>query len=167
MLLPCPYCESPNSVPVYCPTAPPVCASCQAALPYDPEALEQYPRLMVVEGPQRGAEFIFDGVVVAGRYPRNPIFIDHGLISRKHVSIGPRQGDHIIIKDLNSANGTFVNGTQIGDALIRHGDRLRLGEVELVLRMPQASLSPPTRLSPRKAATPEPAPFPLRPQRDP
>ncbi|MBN4072057.1 FHA domain-containing protein [bacterium AH-315-F18] len=141
MIVSCPACNGPNSVLAYRMAQPPLCTDCQAALPYDEEALAPYPRVMLVEGPAKGEEYVFDGVVVLGRFPRNPIVLNDGQVSRKHASLGPMQGAGVVVKDLNSANGITVNGVQVKEAVIKHGDRLQIGDTEMVLRMPQAKVS--------------------------
>jgi predicted component of type VI protein secretion system len=68
-----------------------------------------------------------------GRVDDNAFQIAQGSVSSHHCEILLRGGD-IIIRDLNSTNGTFINGQQItGEALIKPGEMLRLGQVELRL----------------------------------
>jgi pSer/pThr/pTyr-binding forkhead associated (FHA) protein len=52
-------------------------------------------------------------------------------VSSSHAWIMNQQGRCIIMNTL-STNGTFVNDKRIHQATLRHGDRVRLGEVELV-----------------------------------
>lgn len=44
-----------------------------------------------------------------------------------------RDGERVIVTDLGSTNGTFVNGRWITQAEVLPGDRLRLGQLELLL----------------------------------
>jgi FHA domain/Domain of unknown function (DUF1707) len=53
-------------------------------------------------------------------------------VSRRHAMV-VREGDRIILTDLGSTNGTFVNGRRITQADVQPGDRLRLGGLDLVL----------------------------------
>lgn len=53
-------------------------------------------------------------------------------ISRYHAAVEATLGG-VRIKDLGSANGMFVNGTQVDTAILRPGDRLRLGKTVLVV----------------------------------
>jgi len=65
----------------------------------------------------------------------NWIIADHDL-SRAHVEIR-RSWDGVFIADLDSKNGTKVNGTRIrGDTLLRDGARIELGKVAFVFRDP-------------------------------
>jgi pSer/pThr/pTyr-binding forkhead associated (FHA) protein len=54
-------------------------------------------------------------------------------VSRRHAEVFPDKG-HIVIQDLQSANGTFLNGEQlVPDTayILRHGDQIRLGQMQL------------------------------------
>ena len=68
-----------------------------------------------------------------GRVDDNTFPIPDGSVSSHHAEIVLR-GNDIIIRDLNSTNGTFINGTQItGEAPLKPGQILRLGQVEMRL----------------------------------
>jgi len=60
-------------------------------------------------------------------------------ISRYHAAVEATLGG-VRIKDLGSANGTFVNGTQVDTAVLRPGDRVRLGKTVLVVGTMDSSL---------------------------
>lgn len=87
---------------------------------------------MVVErGNEKGAELLFrekDGVYVVGRSNRCDLVLTDFLVSRKHFRL-MRKGDLATVRDLNSHNGTFVNGARIsGETMLCPGDTLRAGE---------------------------------------
>ena len=68
-----------------------------------------------------------------GRVEDNAFHIPQGSISSHHCEIWLR-GNDIVVKDLNSTNGTFVNGQQVTtEAVLKPGQTLRLGQVELRL----------------------------------
>lgn len=68
-----------------------------------------------------------------GRVDDNTFPIAQASISSHHAEVILR-GDEVVIKDLNSTNGTFINGTQIsGEAVLKPGQTLRLGQVEMRL----------------------------------
>ena len=69
-----------------------------------------------------------------GRLPDNDIRIDNPAVSGHHSLIINILNDSFL-EDLNSTNGTYVNGTRIGnrDVPLRDGDRIRVGTVELRL----------------------------------
>jgi len=63
---------------------------------------------------------------VMGRDPECDCFVDHVDVSWRHCLID-LQARGISVLDLNSTNGTFVNGILIRDAPLKPGDRLELG----------------------------------------
>ncbi|MFH0943626.1 MAG: FHA domain-containing protein [Planctomycetota bacterium] len=68
--------------------------------------------------------------VVLGRNPGRGITVEDPTVSREHARIFVRGGT-FQVADLNSSNGTFVNGKRITRSELRAGDLLRLGSVEL------------------------------------
>ena len=68
-----------------------------------------------------------------GRVDDNTFPIPEGSVSSHHCEVLLRGGD-IVIHDLNSTTGTFVNGHQVsGEAVLKPGQILRLGQVEMRL----------------------------------
>lgn len=67
--------------------------------------------------------------LVIGRQPSRGASVVHPTISREHARLFAREGG-ISVADLNSSNGTFVNGERVTRADLKHGDVLRLGQVE-------------------------------------
>jgi pSer/pThr/pTyr-binding forkhead associated (FHA) protein len=78
----------------------------------------------------------------------NSFQIAEPSVSSRHCEILLQGGD-IVIKDLNSTNGTFINGEKISEGVLKPGQTLRLGNVELKLDVPGAPSTP---------ASPPPAP---------
>lgn len=66
-----------------------------------------------------------------GRRDDNDIVIGDLSVSSTHAWIVNQQGHYVIMNTL-STNGTFVNGQRVHEAVIQHGDRIRLGQVEFV-----------------------------------
>jgi pSer/pThr/pTyr-binding forkhead associated (FHA) protein len=71
-------------------------------------------------------------VKTIGRTSRADFVLEAPLVSRVHcrVSAGATE---LEVVDLESTNGTYVNGQRITRAAIRNGDRLGVGRVELVV----------------------------------
>ncbi len=67
-----------------------------------------------------------------GRVDDNAFQIAEPSVSSHHCEILLR-GNDIIVKDLNSTNGTYINGQPVTEAPLRPGQTLRLGQVELRL----------------------------------
>lgn len=89
--------------------------------------------LKVVEGPRelRGTKVTLTGPVVIGRSPDADIVIADDFISSRHARIIP-QGDKVVLEDLNSTNGTVLNGALLGSpAALGAGDEITLGTVRL------------------------------------
>src|SRR6187401_2334151 len=62
-----------------------------------------------------------------GRHPNNSIQLLDKIVSKEHCIIELR-GDHFVLRDLGSLNGTFVNNERVrGEAPLKHGDEIALG----------------------------------------
>jgi pSer/pThr/pTyr-binding forkhead associated (FHA) protein len=70
-------------------------------------------------------------MVMIGRAPLNQIAIDHPTVSAQHAVL-LRTGDTYSLKDLNSTNGTQINGDFVTDAELKDGDTIRFGAVVAV-----------------------------------
>lgn len=92
-------------------------------------ALEPY--LVVLSGSEQGKQFkLHSSQHVFGREPAADIMISDPKISRRHgmLSIYRR---HIVLEDLNSTNGTYVNGQRVEKHRIQLLDRIRVGDTFL------------------------------------
>jgi len=68
-----------------------------------------------------------------GRVDDNTFVIPDGSVSSHHCEI-ILKGAAVIVRDLNSTNGTFINGAQVnGEAQVKGGQILRLGQIEMRL----------------------------------
>ena len=91
------------------------------------------PRLVALSGPLEGTvRPLTDDQLSLGRDTTNQIMIGDRAVSRNHCTITHASPDVYEISDLESHNGTFVNGIQISRTPIRHGDRIRVGASEFV-----------------------------------
>jgi|YNPBryantNP2012_1023418.scaffolds.fasta_scaffold02377_8 pSer/pThr/pTyr-binding forkhead associated (FHA) protein len=86
-------------------------------------------RLVMNQGPKTGETFVLDKDVIAlGRAPTNDIVIAEPQVSRQHARI-VRQGDVLVLEDLGSTNGTFVNGIRlVSPHVLVGGDVIALGD---------------------------------------
>ncbi|HEX8894555.1 MAG TPA: sigma 54-interacting transcriptional regulator [Terriglobales bacterium] len=90
------------------------------------------PRVVALSGPLKGQEFrLAEGAVSVGRDPSNRMPIRDVTISRQHCIIEIQNGG-AVVTDLESHNGTFVNGIPVSKRALAHGDVLRMGQCELV-----------------------------------
>lgn len=85
-------------------------------------------RLLVLDGDNRGQIFSLAGreAFKIGRASTSDFRINDAKMSRDHCRIENAQ-NHFMIIDLESANGTIVNGEKVRKALLKNGDFLRLG----------------------------------------
>jgi pSer/pThr/pTyr-binding forkhead associated (FHA) protein len=67
--------------------------------------------------------------VTIGRLAHNVLQIDELSVSSHHADIFLKAGRYHL-QDSGSTNGTFVNGEQVADAILRGGDEVRFGTVE-------------------------------------
>jgi signal transduction histidine kinase len=92
------------------------------------------PSLFVIQGRNRGARFELPPTAAAvsiGREAGNMIQLDDHEISRRHAEIR-RVGDALVVGDLKSSNGTFVNDVRVERSELDSGDRIRVGRTLLV-----------------------------------
>jgi hypothetical protein len=78
-----------------------------------------------------GQSFGIGPGLVIGRALACEITIDDSYASGRHARLYDRDG-HVYLEDLNSTNGTYVNGTRVGaQQLLRPDDRVRIGDTEM------------------------------------
>ena len=65
-----------------------------------------------------------------GRGPRADFVLDAALVSRAHCRLVGADNE-LVVENLSSTNGTFVNDRQVERSILKVGDRLRAGRVEL------------------------------------
>jgi pSer/pThr/pTyr-binding forkhead associated (FHA) protein len=71
-------------------------------------------------------------VKTIGRAPRADFIVDAALVSRVHCRLSAGAAELEVV-DLESTNGTFVNGERIARALLKNGDKLGVGKLEFVV----------------------------------
>lgn len=88
-----------------------------------------------------------------GRTERAEFVVADGQMSGLHFSL-TFHSDHFRIRDCESSNGTFVNGTQVTEAVLRHGDSIRAGQTTFSVHMDGADSHQGTGVAPSRAAQP-------------
>jgi hypothetical protein len=91
-----------------------------------------------------------------GRVEDNAFQIAEPSVSSRHCEILLR-GSDVVVKDLNSTNGTFINGEKISEAVLKPGQTLRLGNIDLRLEVPGAPAAPAAPATPPPPPKKEPA----------
>jgi Nif-specific regulatory protein len=69
-----------------------------------------------------------DGEATLGRDPTNAVAVADASVSRKHCLLRRDEDDRFQIKDLDSRNGTMVNGLAVKEQWLRHGDEIATGD---------------------------------------
>jgi len=87
--------------------------------------------LSVADGPDKGLRYAFDGTqpsrVLIGKSPACEVRLADPSVSRRHVAIDVA-GQWLRLTDLDSTNGTFVNGIAVVDGFLDGGEFLRIGD---------------------------------------
>src|SRR6476619_8657154 len=65
-----------------------------------------------------------------GRRPYNDIVIDNLAVSGEHAVLTAAQSD-VVIEDLNSTNGTYINGKAVKKQLLTHNDTVEIGKYKI------------------------------------
>jgi hypothetical protein len=84
--------------------------------------------VLICDGVDLVTHKLVGDVITIGRAPLNHIVIDNPAVSAQHAILA-RVADTYRLKDLNSTNGTHVNGVSVTDAVLKDGDKIRFGSV--------------------------------------
>jgi pSer/pThr/pTyr-binding forkhead associated (FHA) protein len=84
--------------------------------------------LRFISGKYQGGEFPISGEreIIIGRSNDLEVVLVEDMVSRRHARV-TLQGEALMIEDLGSTNGTFVNGEKIKRARLKEGDRVLIG----------------------------------------
>ena len=92
------------------------------------------PEIIVTLGDTVVNKYVFEKDIVSiGRSRDNDVVIENLAVSRNHARIR-RENGRFYISDLNSANGTFVNGNQISRAELFHNDVVSIGKHKMIFK---------------------------------
>ncbi len=112
-------------------------------------------RLVARDGPLKGSVFGLDGGEFSvGRNPSNRLAVGDPSLSRHHCVIA-RRGEQFEIRDLDSRNGTFVNGVPVHERTLTAGDEIQIGNSLFLFLSEDAQTapSPAVRLDERSVLT--------------
>jgi pSer/pThr/pTyr-binding forkhead associated (FHA) protein len=73
-----------------------------------------------------------DSELLVGRHHSCDVRLTGASVSRRHAQLRFRDG-HWILQDLDSMNGTRVNGVRVGRCELRPGDAVEVGELRLLV----------------------------------
>lgn len=80
---------------------------------------------------------IFALPIMVGRDSSNHLVLPSSSVSRQHAQVNALN-EQVRVKDLNSSNGTFINGEAIEEAEVKEGDEITFGEVKVKISLAQA-----------------------------
>ena len=104
-----------------------------------------------------GRSYPLVGPVVLGRAPECGLCLDASGLSRQHAKLVPGE-DGVLVEDLGSTNGSFINGQRVQRAIARPGDEVGFDRMRFRLVAPgQATQVPAT--PPRQAEARGPSPW--------
>jgi pSer/pThr/pTyr-binding forkhead associated (FHA) protein len=91
-------------------------------------------------------EYAVGAGVTIGRLPDNAVMIDNPAVSGHHARVF-YEGNRVILEDLRSTNGTFVNGRPVTRHVLQHGDEVLVGKHQIVFDQ-NAAENPPAATGP-------------------
>ncbi|MBI2092961.1 MAG: sigma 54-interacting transcriptional regulator [Deltaproteobacteria bacterium] len=88
-------------------------------------------QLAVVEGPEKGKKYaLVKSTTKVGKKENNDFIIADSTVSRNHMVID-YSSDSFLLRDSDSTNGTYLNGTKVKEAYLVPGDRIKIGNTTL------------------------------------
>src|SRR3954464_5852979 len=112
--------------------------------------------LQIISGVQVGRKIRIANGISLGRNPENTVCFsgpDGTLVSGKHAVI-ERRGEILMLRDLGSTNGTFINGTQIAEHALNLDEVISLGVSGPKMRLVERSASASDSTTMRPVANP-------------
>jgi pSer/pThr/pTyr-binding forkhead associated (FHA) protein len=88
-------------------------------------------RTVTEDLPEKTFRILPGNIRTIGRATGADFIVDAALISRVHCRLTALADGELEVRDLESTNGTYVNGERIETARLAPGDRLQVGRVEL------------------------------------
>lgn len=82
------------------------------------------------------------GRVTVGRVPGNTVVIEDPSVSRNHAEI-VFEGPDVIVRDLGSSNGTYLNGEPVSEEVLYDGDTVRFGDVDFAFSAGEGGVDAP------------------------
>src|SRR6185369_17841441 len=95
----------------------------------------------VASGHEKGRKVsTLDALVRVGSDPSNDLVLTDPTVSRRHIEI-ERRANGLLLRDLGSRNGTFVEGRQILQVYLSPGDKVVLGKTKLAVKQESKATS--------------------------
>ncbi|MBI4700932.1 MAG: response regulator [Deltaproteobacteria bacterium] len=87
--------------------------------------------MVVLAGAAAGRRYVIDDAAVIGRDQAVAIVLDDPGVSRRHAAVRRADTGELELEDLESSNGTLVNGRHVRQARLERGDQIQVGGVVL------------------------------------
>ena len=98
----------------------------------EPEVRQQ-DILVIASGELAGSRFeLRSEIVTVGRHDASDVFLDDVSVSRHHCLFTRTASGRFTVRDLNSLNGTYVNGTRVDETALHSGDEVQIGKFKLI-----------------------------------
>jgi len=90
-------------------------------------------RTLSEDTPETTFRILPGNVRTIGRASGADFILDGPLVSRVHCRLTAMPGGELEVTDLESTNGTYINGQRVTTATLNSGDKLKVGRVELMV----------------------------------
>jgi two-component system, NtrC family, sensor kinase len=97
----------------------------------------EYPQPAPAEAPEIALELEHAPAWI-GRDREADLCLDERHVSRQHCQL-ERVEDAVVVRDMDSKNGTFVNGLQVSEAILKPGDKLTVGVLSFIVEYPSTT----------------------------
>ena len=122
--------------------APAARRSVQERYAHRPVAASSTYSIQVTVGHSSGASAsLSEGSVTIGRDPSNDLCVNDMKVSRSHARLTDN-GRDVVLSDLNSTNGTTLNGRRVTEAVIQPGDMISIGDSQILFAEVQRGRRP-------------------------
>jgi transcriptional regulator with GAF, ATPase, and Fis domain len=102
------------------------------------------PRLLVIAGPSKDSTIpLPDAEAALGRDPTNAVAVPDASVSRKHCLLRREEDGRFRVKDLDSRNGTLVNGLAVKEQWLHHGDEIATGDSVFLFLLEEEDMAAP------------------------
>jgi pSer/pThr/pTyr-binding forkhead associated (FHA) protein len=89
--------------------------------------------LVIRSGDLTGSRFTLSkDITQIGRHQDSDILLDDITVSRRHAEV-LKTSNSLLVRDLGSLNGTYVNQSRVDEFVLKHGDELQVGKYRMVL----------------------------------
>ncbi len=98
----------------------------------EPEVRQQ-DMLVIASGNLAGSRFeLRNEIVTVGRHEASDVLLDDVSVSRHHCIFTRTASGRFTVRDLNSLNGTYVNGKRVEETALQSSDEVQVGKFKLI-----------------------------------